>query len=106
MLTPENTASDLEKVFGAMGAPKNGSFIRQPLPVNGSEKLMSIREAFFAPHETVRTADCVGRICAAPTVSCPPAIPIAISGEVISHEMAQLFEKYGVSDVEVVKQPR
>ena len=45
----------------------------------------------------------VGRICAAPTVSCPPAIPIAVSGERITREHVALFEAYGIEEIDVVK---
>ena len=104
MITPENTPEDLEKVFWAAGNPDNEPAARMPLPVSKAVRAMSIREAFFAPHETVPASSCEGRICAAPTVACPPAIPIAVSGEVISAEMAELFRKYGVENVEVIKQ--
>ena len=35
----------------------------------------TIREAVLAPQEMIPAAEAVGRICAAPAVSCPPAIP-------------------------------
>ncbi len=68
-----------------------------------AEKLMSIRDAVFAPHEYVASEDAVGRICASPTVSCPPAIPIVVSGEIITDDAVELFELYGISEIEVVK---
>ena len=67
------------------------------------ERRLSVREAMFAPHETVPIRDALGRICGAPTVACPPAIPIAVSGEVITNEALALFEHYGVNEVDVVK---
>ena len=45
----------------------------------------------------------VGRVCALPTVSCPPAIPIVVSGEVIGPAALELFAAYGVETVSVVK---
>ena len=44
-----------------------------------------------------------GRICAAPTVSCPPAIPIVISGEEITPADVELFRFYGIDRVAVIK---
>ena len=73
------------------------------MPSAAGKRVMPVREAFFAPHESVPAADSLGRICAAPTVACPPAIPIAVSGEVITAEAVALFEKYGVQEVEVVR---
>ena len=40
---------------------------------------------------------------ALPTVSCPPAIPIVVSGEVIGPAALELFAAYGVETVSVVK---
>ncbi|MEE1116497.1 MAG: amino acid decarboxylase, partial [Clostridia bacterium] len=68
-----------------------------------SEREMSIREAMFAEFETVDCDRAVGRICAAPTVSCPPAVPIAVSGERINSEQAELLKYYGIEEISVVK---
>ncbi len=71
--------------------------------LSSAEKQLTIREAMLSPGEYVNTADSVGRICAEPAVSCPPAIPICISGEVITKELAEAFTYYGLSKVKVVK---
>lgn len=68
-----------------------------------SEREMSIREAMFAESETVDCERAVGRICSAPTVSCPPAVPIAVSGERINSEQAELLKYYGIEEISVVK---
>ena len=64
---------------------------------------MSIREATFAASETIDAAESLGRICAAQTVSCPPAVPIAISGEEINENTVKLFKTYGIKKIKVVK---
>lgn len=66
-------------------------------------RAMPIREAVFAPHEWVETGAALGRVCASPTVACPPAIPIAVSGEVIGEGELALFRHYGIEKVLVVK---
>ena len=65
---------------------------------------MPLRQALFAPQETVMANQSLGRICGAPTVSCPPAVPIAVSGERIGPEALRLFAHYGVEWVDVVKE--
>ena len=45
----------------------------------------------------------LGRICAMPTVSCPPAIPIVVSGERIGPAALKLFARYGIKNVAVLK---
>ena len=63
----------------------------------------TIREAVLAPQEMIPAAEAVGRICAAPAVSCPPAIPIVVSGETVPPEALPLFARYGIEKVAVVK---
>ena len=68
------------------------------------EKAMSIREAILAESESIKADDSEGRICAALTVSCPPAVPIVVSGEKITKVDIELFKFYGVYDIDVVKE--
>ena len=74
-----------------------------PLPQGGHRQKIPIREAIFAPRELVLAENAAGRICAAPTVSCPPAIPIVISGEEITPADVELFRFYGIDRVAVIK---
>lgn len=103
MATVENSPEDFQKLLDALG--------ENPLPYASSEKLtivkgevsMSIREAVFAVQETILTSQAEGRICASPTVACPPAIPVVVSGEVVTDEAVKLFEYYGIEKISVVK---
>ena len=104
MTTPENTPEDLARVSAALGenrAPAAPAGF--PPPARG-ERVLSVREALFAPQETVPAEESLGRICGAPTVSCPPAVPIAVSGERIGREAAALFSYYGVQLVDILKE--
>lgn len=67
------------------------------------EKAMSIREAVFSTSEEIDVENSEGRICAAVRVPCPPAVPIAASGEIIDLECINIFKSYGISTVNVVK---
>lgn len=104
MITPENSREDLDRIVPALGNNVVPARAENTLRPARGERAMSVREALFAPHETVETKNALGRVCASPTVSCPPAIPIAISGEVIGREAIDLFEHYGVKTVDVVAQ--
>ena len=64
---------------------------------------MSIREAVFAPSEDISVDEAEGRICAAVRVPCPPAVPIAASGEIIDRSCINIFKRYGIFTVNVVK---
>lgn len=104
MVTPQNSDRDfmrLENAFSSLSPmpaiTKNSVYLSAP------KCRMSIREAVFSNSETIDVGSALGRICAAPTVSCPPAVPIAISGEEITDEIAELFLYYGTSKIKVVK---
>lgn len=103
MATPENTAADFARLTAAMGENRMQRKALPLLPLAKGKQAMSIRQAMLAPQETVPAEQSLGRICGAPTVACPPAIPIAVSGEVIGEEALELFRYYGVKTVDVVK---
>jgi len=84
-------------------APCRGASRPAP-PLAKGERVISVREALFAPRETVQAGESLGRICGAPTVSCPPAVPVAVSGERIGEEALTLFRYYGVEAVDVLKE--
>lgn len=113
MLTPANTEKELEALWEALGKIPFPATDVTPtcnarstndsiLPQAKGRQILSIREALFAPHEVISVEKSLGRICGTPTVSCPPAIPIAISGEEITPEAIRLFHHYGVTEVDVV----
>lgn len=101
------SAEDFQKLADALEmarpAPAKKKAALPPRP-GKSQRAMSIREAVFAPHEWVETEAALGRVCASPTVACPPAIPIAVSGEVIGEGELVLFRHYGIGKVLVVKE--
>lgn len=81
--------------------PAAGDFLCQlPAP----QVALRVRNAIFSPSETIPTELAEGRICAAPTVSCPPAIPLAVSGEIITAAHIRLFAHYGIRNVSVVRE--
>lgn len=103
MLTPENNAEDLERLVAVLDRNTSGTTPYKALPLAKGEQVVSVREALFAPHEMIPAQQALGRICGAPTVACPPAIPIAVSGERIGAEALALFAHYGVTQVDVLK---
>ena len=100
-----NTDEDFEKLTKAFGSivPKKAI---PPVTVSPrpAKQKMSIRDAVLAPFEKVHVEAALGRVCASPTVSCPPAVPIAVSGELIGENETAQFKHYGIKFVEVVKE--
>ena len=101
MATPENTPEELAQAAAALGQCP-GEANPPQLPLARGERACSIRQAAFAPRETVDAAHSLGRVCGLPTVGCPPAIPIAVSGERITPEALALFAYYGIEQVEEI----
>ena len=104
MVTPENDDRDYERLIGAFAKLEKKCAIESDeiLP-SKPKKVMSIRSAVFSESESVSVDDAEGRICASPTVSCPPAVPVVMSGEQISREEIALLKRYGIETIELVK---
>ena len=105
MFTPDNSKRDFVRLRNALlGIRARRMLVRAPsFKLSPLRRAMSIREAIFSPHELISVHDSTGRVCALPSVSCPPAVPIAVSGEVIDDKAAELFCAYGIETVSVVK---
>lgn len=105
MVSPQNSPEDLEKVRAALAAAGQGSEAPQTPPqMARPRQAMGIRAALLAPAEEVPVAAAAGRVSAAPTVGCPPAVPVVVSGEEISPDAAAVFRYYGIETVRVVRE--
>ena len=62
---------------------------------------MSLRDAYYAPKETITKEDAVGRISAEVIAECPPGISILLPGELITEEHLPYLNDY--TTLEVVK---
>ena len=102
MFTPETDDETYKKVIDAAGkcserlTPEN---LQMPLP----QKMLSIREAIFADSEEISVENSAGRIVADTSVGCPPAVPVVISGEIISKEAVKAMQYYSIDKIKVVK---
>lgn len=67
------------------------------------ERVVSIREALLACSELLPMEQCRGRILAASTVGCPPAVPILVCGERIDAHAIACFTYYGIDRCFVIK---
>ena len=102
MVTPENTPEELWRLPALLGENRVPARETELLPPLRAERVLSVREALFAPAERVAREEALGRVCAGPTVACPPAIPIVVAGERIDRSALELLARYGVAWVDVV----
>lgn len=77
--------------------PRSAPVCKPAPQVHECEKVMSVRQAMLSMQETVDTDNCIGRVLASPSVGCPPAVPIAVCGERIDRQTAELFRYYGIT---------
>ena len=103
MLTPDSSAS-LDRIAEALlGIEKRERITDAPPTPSRPVRAILPRDAMLSATEQVSTADAEGRILATASVGCPPAIPIAVSGEIIDEATRRAFEYYGITTLSVVK---
>jgi len=104
MASPYNSLSDFETLMDAMRSIhiiSAHSCTNNIIPCVHPVQAITIRQAAFAPSETVPIEKAAGRICAHEVISCPPAVPVIACGEVISEEMLPILRHYGIHDIAV-----
>ena len=104
MYSADVADSDFQRVEAAFSGFRPGTG-RLPavLPVPG-ERVLSPRAAMLSPWEEIPVQEAAGRICAGAAVSCPPAIPIAVSGERITAEAVALMKELEFDCISVVRE--
>ena len=103
MITPENGEEELlqlEKVL--LSIPAKEKIVGEMPEISPCEQVIGVSEALFKASEKVSVNEACGRILASPSVSCPPAIPIAICGEKLNENAVNLFRYYGISEIDVI----
>ncbi len=104
MFSPFNRLSELkalEKIIKAL--PKKEPITTLPPKFSPPKIKTDIRTAFLLESETIPVALSKGRILSYYPPECPPAIPIALGGEVIDEKTVKSFIYYGIETVSVLK---
>lgn len=104
MLTPEVGDDGLQRLTQMLlEIPLRPAVGQEPPRAHFPTRVLSVREATLSDAETLPVEQCLGRVLAAASVSCPPAVPIVISGERIDEEAIEAFRYYGISHCTVVR---
>ena len=104
MLTPETGKDGIARLEKALlSIPKQPTITGRPPEMGLPERVMSIRDAAMAAKETISAKESLGRILSDVSVSCPPAVPIVVSGERIDEDAIRCFDYYGIDNCTVVK---
>lgn len=103
MLSLENN-KDLKKIEKALlQIPKNEAINSLPPKMIKPKKVCSLNKALFSDSEELPLSKALGRVLATPTVSCPPAIPVAVCGEEITKEVIEIAKYYNIKTLKVIK---
>ena len=104
MLTPEIGQAALDALEAALlSTPRKSPILEEPPRFQPGQRVCTPREAMLSPMEQVPVEQSEGRILAAATVGCPPAVPIVVSGERIDAHAVSCFQYYGITHCSVMK---
>ena len=103
MFTPQS-GDDIQKVCDILLKIPKKTEISSVAP-SMAKPLLAVNptDAIFSISESVLVDECVGRVLADASVSCPPAIPIVSCGEQIEKDAAQVLKYYGINRLNVIK---
>lgn len=103
MVTPKNKSGDLEQVAQLLcSLPRKLPITEKQPTLYRPQKAMNMHEALMSPSVTLPAEQCLGRVLAAPTVSCPPAIPVLVCGEVVDEAALKQLSYYGIKHLNVI----
>lgn len=103
MFTPEIGPDEIKRLENALlSIGFRTPIFSEPPRLTRPTNAMTIREAMLSPSVELPAVECEGKILAAAGVSCPPAIPIVVCGEVIDKSAIECFRYYGVTRCRVV----
>ena len=73
------------------------------MPLIDPEIVMNLREAYFAPKESIDKFEAIGRISSEVVALCPPGISILLPGEIIKKEHLPYLFSYDKIEVTLPK---
>lgn len=104
MLSPALGEEQLASLGRALTElPRREAIQEMPPSVGRPVSVMTVRDAAFAPRERLPIAECLGRVLASMSISCPPAVPVAICGETLDARSLCALDYYGVRECDVVR---
>ncbi len=104
MLSPSN-GDEVNYIYKVLyEIEKRSEILTSPPVLKEPKKVMSIRDAVMSVSKTVSVKDSVGKIAGNVTVSCPPAVPVIVSGELIDESALSCFSYYGIKECEIIEE--
>lgn len=105
MPSTENSVLELNTLCDVLlNVPKREPILIKAPCIKQGKRILSPRDAVLSDSYSVSVYESCGKILSDITVACPPAIPIAISGELITDGIIEAFLYYGIKEIKAVKQ--
>lgn len=104
MASSETTDEEIEHLENTLTAiPPKTPIVETPPHMAKPIAVMKPYEALLTASELTLIEEAEGKILASPSVSCPPAVPILVSGERIDADAVKSFAYYGIESCRTVK---
>ena len=104
MLSPETDDAKLCSLERALlEVPRRAPLTEAPPSSPRPARRLSLREGMLSPSEEIPISAALGRTLASVSVSCPPAVPVAVFGEEIDEDVIAAFKYYGTEKCRVIK---
>lgn len=103
MFSPFNSVVDFKRVKSVLVSLKKAARVQsEKIKLPKINQVMTIKEAYFSLQKEIDVENAENQVCGFSTVSCPPAIPIATAGEIITKAHIELFKKYNIKKIKVI----
>ena len=103
MFTPDNEQQAMERLERVLlELPARDAIPVSVPPMCRPERYCNPRKTLLCTGEERAVKDCLGMVLVSPMVSCPPAVPVAVCGEVIDQRAIDLMTYYGVERCRVI----
>jgi len=104
MFTPQNASAVDAVVHALCAVEKRAPLAQKPPMLRRPVQRMTPREAVMSVQQRIPVSQSAGRVLAAASVNCPPAVPIVVCGEEIDQSAVDCFRYYGIEQVYVVEE--
>lgn len=102
MLSPYDIRSAEILTAALTSIPPKKRLLTLPPSVHIPKKSVSPHTAIFSEYETLSADKCLGRVCAATAITCPPAIPPIICGEYVDEKILEILKYYEIDKLNVI----
>lgn len=104
MLSPELEDAELCHLLTSLNSIRLSSPITELPPTPHRPKAaLPPRAAIMLDSEELPVSECLGKVVASINITCPPAVPLAVCGEIIDERTLKAFNYYGILSCRVAK---